>query len=213
MTPFLAALAGYAAVAIGIASTVLQWQRLRRDGIDGISLATWVMFFGTGVFWVSYGLVSAHSLIVILGSGTVLPFQAYIIARLSPWRAWRTVLWSTGFVVLFSFAPIVVGGWSVGVYGTGLSMALMRVPQIVELARQRHADGVSAPAWYAGVLCSLLWLGYYAGVHNWAPFWSTGSAGLASLVVAVLTSVRHRQALADRALANRVAVGVEETSE
>jgi len=208
----LTSLLGYLAVAIGIASTLLQFWRLRRDGIEGISLATWVMFLFTGVFWVSYGVFSAHSLIVDLGSGAVAPFQAYIIWRLSPWRHWRSVAQSTLFVFAFSFAPVIVAGWSAGVYGTGISMALMRVPQIVELARQRHADGVSAPAWYAGVLCSALWLGYYAGMHTYAAFWSTMCAGLASLVVAALTTIRHRQAKADRALAGGVTLGVKQTA-
>ncbi len=212
MSNALTSIAGYLAVAIGVASTVLQFQRLRRDGIDGISLATWMMFLLTSFFWISYGIFGAHSLIVELGSGTVVPFQAYIIWRLSPWRHWRSVKQSTLFVFAFSFAPVIVGGWSAGVYGTGLSMALMRVPQIVELARQRHADGVSAPAWYAGVACSVLWLGYYAGAHTWAAFWSTCSAGAASLVVAVLTTIRHRQALADRALAGGAALSVEQSS-
>ena len=208
----LTAIAGYLAVAIGISSTVLQFQRLRRDGVDGISLATWVMFLLTGFFWISYGLFGAHSIIVDLGSGTVLPFQAYIIWRLAPWRHWRSVLQSTVFVFAFSFAPVLLGGWPAGVYGTGLSMALMRVPQIVELARQRHADGVSAPAWYAGVVCSVLWLFYYAGAHTWAAFWSTMSAGVASLVVALLATLRHRQALADRALAGGATLSVEQTA-
>jgi len=212
VTSLVTSTAGYLAVLIGIASTVLQFQRLRRDGVEGISLATWVMFLLTGMFWISYGIWSAHSLIVDLGSGTVVPFQAYIIWRLSPWRHWRSVAQSTLFVFVFSFAPVIVGGWSAGVYGTGLSMALMRVPQIVELARQRHADGVSAPAWYAGVLCSALWLVYYAGAHTWAAFWSTCSAGVASLVVAVLTTIRHQQALADRALAGGAALSVEQAS-
>ena len=121
-------------------------------------------------------------------------------------------LQSTVFVFAFSFAPVLLGGWPAGVYGTGLSMALMRVPQIVELARQRHADGVSAPAWYAGVVCSVLWLFYYAGAHTWAAFWSTMSAGVASLVVALLATLRHRQALADRALAGGATLSVEQTA-
>ena len=188
--------AGYGGVLFGIGSTVVQYQRVRRDGIAGVSLATWTLFVLSSAFWMTYGAV-AYSAQIILGSLLVWPMQFYIVGRLSPLRHLATVAKSVLFLGLFAVAPIGFWGWSGGIYGMGIAMTIMRVPQIIELIQVRHAEGVSAGAWYAGVVCSLLWLVYYVGAHLWAPFIATAGAGLASLMVAVLATIRHAQARAE----------------
>jgi len=187
------AVCGDLGVAFGVMSTLLQFARVRRDGIDGVSLATWLLFLYTAGFWIAYGLLGSHSAQVVLGSLLIWPFQISIVAKLSPFAHGATVAKTALFSTFFSFAPILLWGWQGGVFGTGIAMTLMRAPQLIELITVRHADGVSASAWYAGVACSALWLFYYGGTHLWAAFYSTLGAGLASLAVALMTTVRHVQ--------------------
>ncbi len=190
------AVIGYVAVASGILSTLIQFYRIVTDSIEGVSLATWSLFSLTSIFWMSYGVFAAHSVIVVLGSLLCWPLQLYIVYRLSPQRHLAVMAKCVGFIALFSFAPLVWWGWSGGVYGTGIAVTLLRLPQLVELIKYPDAEGVSAMSWFAGVACSLLWMLYYYDEKLWAAFVSTTSAGAISLVVAVLATVRHWQAKA-----------------
>jgi hypothetical protein len=144
-----------------------------------------------GSFWVAYGVVSAHSWQVILGSLLILPLQVSIVVRLKPWRRWRVTTRSFAFFVVACVLPTLLWGWAGGVYGTGIAMVATRVPQIVELIRQQDASGVSVNSWVFAVGGSALWIVYYAGVHLWAPLISTFCAGIASLVIALLAFWRH----------------------
>jgi len=193
MSSVLVSAAGYTGVTLGAVSAFSQFQRVRHDGVDGVSLATWTLFVFTGVFWTAYGALGSHSLQVILGSVLLWPLQLYIVARLEPHRHLDVMVKSVLFMLLVAVLPTIVWGWQGGVYGIGAAMTLMRMPQLVELIKARHADGVSATAWYASALCSAFWLVYYDGNHLWAAFWSNASTGLASLTVAILATVRHVQ--------------------
>ena len=189
--------AAYAAITIGIVSTIIQFARILRDGVEGVSLATWSLFVFTGGFWVSYGVLSSHSLEVVLGSLLVWPFQMYIVSRLSPLREWSTVAKSALFSFALMFAPIFLWGWTAGVYGTGVGMTLMRGPQFIELIKVRRAEGVSALSWYTSAACSGFWVIYYAGDHLWAALLATAAAGVASGAIGVLATIRHLQARRD----------------
>jgi uncharacterized protein with PQ loop repeat len=185
--------AGWVAVALGIVGTIAQYTRANRIGVEGVSLATWVLFVLMGSFWITYGAVSARSWQVILGSLLLLPLQASIVMRLKPWRRWRVVARSFAFFIVACVLPTMVWGWAGGVYGTGVAMVANRVPQIVELIRQEDASGVSVSSWVLGVGGAALWIVYYAGVRLWAPLISTFCSGVASLVIASLASWRHNQ--------------------
>jgi uncharacterized protein with PQ loop repeat len=185
--------AGYAGVSLGVVSTTIQFIRIRRDGVDGVSLGTWTLFTLTSGFWIAYGSLGSHSLQVVLGSLLVWPFQFYIVGRLTPLQHLGVVAKSVGFSTLFTFGPLAIFGWRGGVYGTGVAMTLMCLPQFVELLRAKHAEGVSAVSWWVGTLMCGLWTYYYAGSHLWSPLVSSIGFGVANLAVALLASLRHVQ--------------------
>ena len=185
---------GWGAVLIGLIGTLAQFGRANSQGVEGVSLATWVLFVYMGCFWITYGLVSAHSWEVVLGSLLVLPFQLAIVFRLKPWRMWNVTIRSFAFFAACCVVPSMAWGWAGGVYGTGVAMTVTRGPQIIELIRQEDASGVSVSSWVLGTTGSLMWVLYYTGDHLWAPLVSTFCAGVANSIIAVLASWRHRQA-------------------
>lgn len=184
---------GWVAVGLGLWGTLAQFQRARRLGVEGISLATWVLFVFMGGFWITYGVV-AHSWEVIMGSLIVMPFQLSIVFRLRPWKSPVVVWRSLFFFVLCCVVPTLAWGWVGGVYGTGVAMTVNRGPQILELIRHEDASGVSVASWLIGVVGTMCWVTYYQDVHLWAALVSTTFAGLANLTIASLAAWRHRQA-------------------
>jgi len=184
---------GWVAVVLGLCATLAQFARARRLGVEGVSLATWVLFIFMGCFWISYGVV-ARSWEIIMGSLSVFPFQLAIVYRLQPWRSPQVVLRSFAFFVISCVLPTMAWGWVGGVYGTGVAMTVNRGPQIVELIRQEDASGVSVASWMLGVVGCICWVTYYQNVHLWAALVSTSFAGLANLTIALLASWHHRQA-------------------
>ena len=183
---------GWTAVTLGVFSTVAQHRRAKTIGIEGVSLATWVMFIMLGLFWISYGL-TVHSWIIVMGSLIVLPLQLAIVFRLQPWKRWNVSLRCLTFFVFFCVVPTVLWGWAAGVLGAGLAMLGNRAPQIIELVRHRGATGVSVGGWLLSVGCTSLWIGYYVGFHMWAALTATSFACAASIAIAMLAGWRHRQ--------------------
>ncbi|MHB1210275.1 MAG: hypothetical protein ACYC1I_11315 [Acidimicrobiales bacterium] len=198
-----ALLLGWGAVLIGVVGVWAQFRRARQFGTEGVSLATWVLFAYMGVFWITYGAVSAHSWEIVLGSLIAFPIQVAIVVRLRPWREWRILALSFAFFLVTCLIPTMLWGWASGVYGIGVTMTLTRTPQIVELIREQHATGVSVNSWLLGAAGSGMWVIYYSGVHLWAPLISTGVAGVASATIALLGAWRHAQAR-DRGFATDV---------
>jgi uncharacterized protein with PQ loop repeat len=170
--------AGWGGVLLGMLGTLAQYRRANLLGVEGVSLATWVLFVFMGCFWITYGAVSAHSWDVVLGSVILLPMQLSIVYRLKPWQSWGVTARSLGFFVA----------------SCGVAMTVNRAPQIVELIRHVDASGVSVSSWVLGVICTALWVVYYSGQHLWAPLVATFFAGLANGAIALLASWRHRQA-------------------
>ena len=184
---------GWAAVLLGFWGVLVQFQRARRLGVEGISTATWVLFLFMGFFWITYG-VAARSWEVITGSVIVMPLQLAIVFRLQPWKSPQVVMRSFAFFVAACVMPTLLWGWVGGVYGTGVAMVANRVPQIVELIREEDASGVSVMSWLLGVVGTMLWVAYYQDVGLGAALISTAFAGLANLTIALLASWRHLQA-------------------
>jgi uncharacterized protein with PQ loop repeat len=183
---------GWVAVSLGVGSTVAQHRRAKFIGIEGVSLATWVMFILLGLFWISYG-IAVHSLIIVLGSLLVLPLQLAIVFRLQPWKRWHVAVRCLIFFVLCCVMPTLFWGWAAGVLGAGVAMVGNRAPQIIELVKYRGASGVSVGGWTLSVCCAALWAGYYIGFHMWAALTATCFAGAANLAIALLATWRHRQ--------------------
>lgn len=200
-----ALLLGWGAVIIGVVGVWAQFRRASQIGVEGVSLATWVLFVYMGVFWITYGAVSAHSWEVVLGSLIAFPIQLAIVVRLRPWREWRVLSWAFGFFLVTCLIPTMLWGWAGGVYGIGVTMTLTRTPQIIELVREQDAAGVSVNSWLLGAAGSGMWVIYYGGVHLWAPLIATGFAGIASTTIALLGAWRHAQARS-RALAREAYV-------
>jgi uncharacterized protein with PQ loop repeat len=184
---------GWVAVMLTVGGTALQFRRVARLSIEGVSLATWTLFVFMGVFWTAYG-IDRHSAIIILGSVFSLPFQLAIVFRLRPWRRWPVVVRSLTFSLVFCALPTLVWGWPGGVFGTGIAMVVNRAPQLIELVRCPDATGVSVPMWFLGAIGALCWVIYYQNATLWAALASTASAGLVSLAIALLATWRHRQA-------------------
>ena len=171
-----------------------QYRRVSVQGVEGVSLATWLMFTLIGGFWIFFGAFSAHSLAVVLGSLLCWPLQMSIVFRLKPWRHRRGSSQAVALFLACCVVPGVVGGWAYCVYGSGLAMTLLRVPQFVELLRTRDPSGVSAASWFIGVGCATLWIIYYANVNLWAPLIATACSGVASTAIGLIAVWRHRQA-------------------
>ena len=183
---------GWTAVVLGLVSVATQLRRVAVRGIEGVSLATWVIFVYMGLFWITYGVI-ARSPEIVMGSLLALPVQLGILYRLAPWRNARVLAQSFAFFALFTIVPTYLGGWSDGVYGIGLAMSITRGPQILELIRSRDASGVSAASWAVSAVGASLWMIYYVGARLWAPFVATGLAGAASLTIAALAFWRHEE--------------------
>jgi len=190
-------LISWAAVAAGTASMWAQYRRVGREGIEGVSLTTWAEFTLIGGFWISYGALSAHSVAVIMGSLLCWPLQISIVIRLSPWRDRRATTTALALFASTCVLPGLWGGWAYCVYGCGVGMTLLRLPQLLELLRTRDASGVSSSSWFIGAGCAALWIIYYANVALWAPLIATACSGLASAAVGSLAVWRHRQGAAD----------------
>lgn len=181
------------AVVVGLLGFYAQFRRAITHGVEGISLGTWSLFLTTGFYWIAYG-AAVGSWSIALGSLVVLPMQLIVFFRLSPWRRRRVVLQSTAVIVAVAVVPALGWGWSAGLFGLGAIMAVIRMPQIIELVRQSDAEGVSVGLWLWGVANALLWVLYYQQTAMWAPLVATAVAGVTNVVVAVLAHWRHRQA-------------------
>ena len=185
-------LLGWAAVLVGFFGVYAQFHRAGTVGVEGVSLATWVLFVYMGCFWITYGLF-AHSPEVSLGSVVALPLQLAILFRLKPWKHPRVAGRALVFFSLCCLLPGVMWGWAGALYGIGVAMTINRGPQLIELIRHEDASGVSVGSWALGVLGCSLWITYYVGAHLWAALTATAFAGLANLSIAVMASSRHRQ--------------------
>jgi uncharacterized protein with PQ loop repeat len=186
---------GWIAVVLTVWGTFAQFLRVLRQGIEGVSIATWLLFTYMGCFWVCYGF-DQRSAVIVLGSAIVLPFQAGVFIRLKPWHSWAVVSRVTLYSFLVCFAPMIFWGWTAGVYGAGVTMVITRGPQLIELIRNPDATGVSVPMWSLSSAALLCWVVYYEDFHLWAAFTSVLVAGIASVAIAVLAQRRHRQSQA-----------------
>jgi len=185
---------GWIAIVLGLWGTYVQYRRVIRQGVEGVSLATWTLFAFMGCFWIAYGFV-VHSIVIISGSVVIWPFQVGIVYRLKPWRAWGTIARSFAYAAICCAMTTILWGWQAGVYGTGVAMAINRGPQIVKLIRHADGTGVSVATWALGATGALCWVIYYESHGLWAPLVATAFAGTASLTIAVLALWRHRQVL------------------
>ncbi|HEY5439303.1 MAG TPA: hypothetical protein VIJ99_10430 [Acidimicrobiales bacterium] len=184
---------GWLAVLSGVVGTATQLRRVGTRGVEGVSLATWVLFVYMGCFWITYGF-AARSTEVVLGSALILPMQLAILVRLKPWRRVAVALRALGYFVLCCVVPTLVWGWAGGVLGTGVAMTINRAPQLIELVRYADASGVSATSWFIGAFGCTLWILYYTGAHLWAALTATAFAGVANLSIGLLATWRHAQA-------------------
>lgn len=184
---------GWVALLIGVGSTVAQFDRVRRSGIEGVSIATWTLFLLMSCFWVCYG-VADHSMVVVLGSAILMPFQLDIVRRLVPRRSAMIVARSCAYAFVLCALTTLLWGWNGGLLGTGALMIINRGPQIIELLRSRTGTGVSVASWSVGAASLVCWQVYYAGQDQWSAVIATGIAALASTVIALLAMWRHRQA-------------------
>jgi uncharacterized protein with PQ loop repeat len=170
---------GWLAVSSGVVGTFAQFRRARTLGVEGVSLATWVLFAYMGCFWITYGFVAR---------------SWEVLFRLAPWTRWAVPARALVYFVVCCVVPTMLWGWAGGVYGTGVAMTINRAPQLLELIRHEDASGVSAASWYVGAFGCTLWITYYVGAHLWAALTATAFAGLANLAIALLATWRHAQA-------------------
>ncbi len=186
------AIIGWVGAFLGLPGTVVQYRRVLKDGIEGISIATWLMFAFMCIYWISYG-VAISSWVVIMGSLIVFPFQLLVISHLSPMKHLKVVFATGAFIFVSAWIPAMTWGWSAGVYGTGFAMVMNRMPQLIELIRVKHVKGVSATSWAIGSFGSLLWTIYYTSERLWAAFFATIVSGIANVCIMSLTIWRHHQ--------------------
>jgi hypothetical protein len=184
-----------------LGSTVAQFNRARRLSIEGVSIATWTLFFLMSCFWVGYGLAE-HPIVVVLGSAILMPFQFSIVRRLRPSESIAVVARTFALAFVLCALTTCLWGWDAGLLGTAAVMIITRGPQIKELLRPGSGSGVSVASWSVGALCLACWLVYYAGQRQWVAAAATGIATLASTTVALLAMWRHRQVSESLEVAN-----------
>ncbi len=182
---------GWIAVVVGVLGTGAQWRRLRREGLEGVSVATWSLFVYLGAYWIAYG-IAERSWTITMGSLLMFPLQVGVLRGLKPWRAPRASWSALSFFVVSCLVPAALWGWSGGIYGTTITMTVTRLPQLVELVRRAGAAGVSTGMWLLGAIGSGLWVVYYAQASRWAAFTATLVSGAVSAVIAALALWRHR---------------------
>lgn len=197
MNSLLVALISWCAVSAGVASTFVQYRRVAVQGVQGVSAATWLLFTLNGGFWIAYGLFGAHSAVIVVSSLLCWPLQGVITYRLAPWRHRRGSSQALALFAATCVAPGLVGGWTWCVYGCGVSMVVLRTPQLRQLLLARDASGVSATSWYFSAGCAALWIIYYAQVDLVAALVATLISGVVSLSIALLATARHRQGARD----------------
>lgn len=184
---------GLLGVAGSSLATFYQFQRARTLSIDGISFVTWYQFLLMSAFWITYG-IGVHRPIIILGSALCAPLQISIVWRLQPWRRLPQIVGATTFIFLCCGLTTLVFGWAAGALGTGVAMAVNRLPQIIQLLRHAGDLGVSVASWSVGAACSVAWIAYYAIDHLVAALIATVAGMVGNLVIAGLATWRHRQA-------------------
>ena len=183
---------GWIAAFLGLPGKIVQYRRILKDGVEGISVATWMLFAFMCVYWIAYG-VAVSSWVVIMGSLIVFPFQLLVISHLSPMKHLKIVFGSAVFIIICAWLPAMIWGWNAGVYGTGFAMVMNRMPQLIELIRVKHVFGVSASSWAIGSLGSFLWIIYYISERMWAAFFATLVSGIVNVLIMILTIWRHHQ--------------------
>ena len=191
-THLLFSIIGWLAAFLGLPGTIVQYRRILKDGVEGISVATWMLFAFMCVYWIAYG-VAVSSWVVIMGSLIVFPFQLLVISHLSPMKHLKIVFGSAVFIIICAWLPAMIWGWNAGVYGTGFAMVMNRMPQLIELIRVKHVFGVSASSWAIGSLGSFLWIIYYISERMWAAFFATLVSGIVNVLIMILTIWRHHQ--------------------
>jgi uncharacterized protein with PQ loop repeat len=196
---------GWLAVVLTVWGSLAQFRHIVGRGATGVSLSTWTIFSYLSCFWVSYG-VEQRSAVIVLGSALVFPFQVGVVWHLKPWRSWDVFAYATLFSVLVCLVATLAWGWSAGVFGAGVAMVLTRGPQIVGLVRHPDASGVSVSMWVLSGCALGCWMIYYQNSDRWAAFASVSCAALASVVIIVLASWRHRRAHEAVLLSTDVAV-------
>lgn len=183
---------GWIAAFLGIPGTVVQYRRILKDGIEGISIATWLMFAFMCMYWIAYGF-AIRSWVIVMGSLVVFPYQLLVISHLSPMKHLKVLFGTGAFTFACAWLPAMTMGWSAGLYGTGFAMVINRMPQLIELIRVKNAQGVSASSWAIGSLGSLLWVIYYTSEQMWAPFFATAVSGIVNVLIVAFTLLRHKQ--------------------
>lgn len=188
----LASVAGWGGASFGTLTTVAQVLRIRRQGTDGVNATTWALFLVMSLFWLAYG-VAVRSPEIIVSVAVAAPFLCWLLALLAADERWAGTARATGAVAIAAALPAALFGWNAGLFGIGALIVATRAPQLVQLVRASHADGVSVTSWLYGALSVGLWLAYYASTARYAAAASMFAALLANLAIVVLTAMRHRR--------------------
>ncbi len=195
----LGALAGWAGAALGTWTAIAQVLRIRRCGTDVVNAATWSLFLTMSGFWLAYGLaVRSPEIVAATIAGT--PFLCWLLWLLDPRERRRGLVPAAVVVLACAFAPAALFGWSAGVLGLGVVIVGTRLPQLVQLLRQREVVGVSVGSWVLGATSVSLWLGYYVSVGHVAAAFVMAAALAANVSIAGLAALRQRDGVADVAL-------------
>jgi uncharacterized protein with PQ loop repeat len=188
----LASVAGWAGAGLGLLTTTAQVVRIRRQGVDGVNATTWALFLVMSVYWLAYG-IAVSSAQIIGGVLSAAPFLCWLLLLLDRSASLRGLVRATAVTALAAFLPAAFFGWSVGLLGLGVVIVGTRMPQLVQLVRATHADGVSAASWLLGAASVALWLTYYVSTEKPAAAATMAAALAMNLSIVVLTMARHRQ--------------------
>lgn len=186
------ALAGWAGATLGTWTAAAQVVRIRRHGTQGVNATTWALFLTMSAYWLAYGLV-VRSPEIIASVLVAAPFLCWLLWLLDPQERTRGLVPAILIVLACAFGPAALFGWSAGVLGLGVVIVGTRMPQLLQLVRQREVVGVSVGSWLLGASSVALWLAYYLSVHHLAAAATMCAALVANLSIAALATLRQRR--------------------
>lgn len=187
----LAEVCGWGGVTLGLVTTIAQAVRIRRIGTDGVNATTWSLFLLMAMYWIAYG-IAVGSPEVIIGTSLSMPLLIWLLVMLDGAERRRGMVRGAASILLAAWLPAAVFGWSVGLLGLGVLMVSTRLPQLLELIRADHADGVSTASWVTGAASVTLWFVYYVSSSMTAAAVTMVLACSANVSIVVMARIRHR---------------------
>lgn len=161
-----------------------------RRGAKGVSLATWTLTLANCGFWSIYGL-KFNAISGALGSILMIPFVIYLMAKSLRFHPISSLVRSILFFLVLVGPPGLTLGWGYAMAAISSLALFTRLPQIVELIKERDASGVSSVSQVITITGSTVWVLYWLGLHKLSAALPPAATLVATVVILILAVYRH----------------------